>query len=246
MKRVNWQVRFGVFLVALSAAIYGVHYLLFHDAHHIAIYMVGDLAFVPVEVLIVTLILHQLLTAREKRAMLSKLNMVIGSFFSEVGTPLLRLFTSVDPTVESLRDELAVTGEWSADDFKGATEHLGRRAYTVEPEPQDFTRLRDFLNGRRGFLLGLLANPNLLEHESFTDLLWAIFHLTEELVRRDTLVGLPTSDYDHLAGDSARAYGRLAQEWLSYMRHLETDYPYLFSLAVRTNPFDIAATPIVA
>jgi len=30
-------------------------------------------------------------------------------------------------------------------------------------------------------LLGLLGNPNLLEHDSFTDLLWAVFHLMEEL-----------------------------------------------------------------
>jgi len=246
MRRLSWQVKFGAALVALSVVLYGLHFLLFHDMHHILIYFVGDVAFIPIEVLVVTIIIHQLLKSHERQSLLSKLNMVIGSFFSEVGTPLLRLFTSVDPTVESLRGELAVTGEWSADDFKRATEHLGRRDYTVEAEPQDFARLRDFLNARRGFLLGLLANPNLLEHESFTDVLWAVFHLTEELVRRDTLVGLPTSDYDHLAGDSARAYGRLAQEWLSYMTHLESDYPYLFSLAVRTNPFDIAATPIVA
>ena len=30
----------------------------------------------------------------------------------------------------------------------------------------------------------------------------------------------------------------LVREWLSYMEHLKSDYPYLFSLAVRTNPFD--------
>ena len=36
----------------------------------------------------------------------------------------------------------------------------------------------------------------------------------------------------------ARAYGRLLGEWLSYIRHLKADYPYLFSFAVRMNPFD--------
>jgi len=51
------------------------------------------------------------------------------------------------------------------------------------------------------FMLSLLENPNLLEHDSFTDLLLAIFHLSEELAARDTLVGLPQSDYEHLAGD---------------------------------------------
>jgi hypothetical protein len=27
-------------------------------------------------------------------------------------------------------------------------------------------------------------------------------------------------------------------EWLDYMRYLKKDYPYLFSLALRLNPFD--------
>lgn len=29
------------------------------------------------------------------------------------------------------------------------------------------------------------------------------------------------------------------------MKHLKESYPYLFSLAVRTNPFDPAASPVV-
>ena len=68
----------------------GLFYSLFHfrDTHHIFIYLIGDIAFVFLEVLLVTLILHQLLRYREKKAMLNKLNMVIGAFFSEVGGEL--------------------------------------------------------------------------------------------------------------------------------------------------------------
>ena len=40
-----------------------------------------------------------------------------------------------------------------------------------------------------------------------------------------------------------RGYVLLIQEWLAYMAHLKTRYPYLFSLALRTNPFDPFATP---
>lgn len=45
--------------------------------------------FLPLEVLLVTLILHQLLNYRDKRSRLRKLNMVIGAFYSEVGRRLL-------------------------------------------------------------------------------------------------------------------------------------------------------------
>jgi hypothetical protein len=49
---------------------------------------------------------------------------------------------------------------------------------------------------------------------------------------------MPPADRAHIELDMARAYGRLLGEWLGYIRHLKADYPYLFSFAVRTNPFD--------
>jgi hypothetical protein len=99
--------------------------------------------------------------------------------------------------------------------------------------------------GKRDFLLRLLENPNLLEHETFTEHLRAVFHLTEELTSREDLMGLPDTDYAHLSGDIQRAYGLLVHQWLDYMRHLKDNYPYLFSLAMRINPFDQSASPIV-
>ncbi|MCK7537963.1 MAG: hypothetical protein MZV63_46915 [Marinilabiliales bacterium] len=77
-----------------------------------------------------------------------------------------------------------------------------------------------------------MENPTLLEHDRFTDLLWAVFHLVEELeMRPESLEGLPAADYAHLSVDVRRAYSRLAGEWLAYALHLKEDYPFLFSLA---------------
>ena len=98
--------------------------------------------------------------------------------------------------------------------------------------------MKNFLVEKRNFMLGLMENPNLLEHDDFTDLLWAVFHLTEELVGRKRLEGLPESDIEHLAIDIRRVYFTLTRQWVLYMQHLKNDYPYLFSLAVRTNPMN--------
>ena len=75
MKKSNLtqRVLLGILLVLLSAFFYALHYVLFRDSHHIFIYLVGDIAFVFIEVLLVTLIIHHLLGEREKRAMLKKL-----------------------------------------------------------------------------------------------------------------------------------------------------------------------------
>ena len=39
--------------------------------------------------------------------------------------------------------------------------------------------------------------------------------------------------------------GYLSSEWINYMRHLQNDYPYLFSLAVRLNPMVKNQDPLV-
>jgi hypothetical protein len=246
MKRLNWPIILGLSLIALSALFYLVHYAIFKDAHHIFIYMVGDIAFVPIEVLLVTLIIHRLLSVREKRSMLKKLNMVIGAFFSEVGTRLLKSFYDFDTQADSIRQDLIVKKEWSTKEFSRALKHLKNYDYIVNSKRGDLGDLKKFLIGKRDFLLGLLENPNLLEHESFTELLWAVFHLTEELACREDVQRLIDTDYDHISGDIKRAYVLLISEWLTYMKHLQTAYPYLFSLAIRTNPFDPDASPEVA
>ena len=94
-------------------------------------------------------------------------------------------------------------------------------------------------------MLRLLENPNLLEHEEFTELLRTVFHVAEELGERTALNDLPDTDIKHLSGDVRRAYVHLVHQWLDYMRHLKANYPYLFSLAIRRNPFDKDASPIV-
>ncbi|MBW2222084.1 MAG: hypothetical protein JRF22_06105 [Deltaproteobacteria bacterium] len=245
MKRFNWQILLGLSLIALSAFFYLIHYAIFRDAHHIFIYMIGDIAFVPIEVLLVTLIIHQLLSVREKRSMLKKLNMVIGAFFSEVGTRLLESFSEFDTHPDTIRKDLIVSKDWSSKEFSRAIKHLKKYDYSVDSKKGNLEELQRFLADKRDFLLGLLENPNLLEHESFTELLWAVFHLTEELSYRKDVNQLPNTDYQHLSGDIKRTYVLLLSEWMVYMKHLKTDYPYLFSFSLRTNPFDPSASPEV-
>jgi hypothetical protein len=60
------------------------------------------------------------------------------------------------------------------------------------------------------------------EHESFTDLILALNHLTEELKARGDLSALPPSDKSHLTTDIQRAYTRLIYEWITYMEYLKT------------------------
>jgi hypothetical protein len=244
MKKLKWQVMLSAGLVLMTVGLYFLHFLIFRDARHIFIYLLEDIAFLPVQVLFVTLIINQLLSRRDKRAKLNKLNMVIGTFFSEAGSMLLKMFLKFEKNEQTLKNLVLRDRSWADKDFSLVQRHLQEFQYAIDSHGGSLAELKAFLISRRDFLLSLLGNPNLLEHDKFTDLLWAVFHLTDELVYRPGFEHLPTADLQHLAKDLRRAFQLLALEWLAYMRHLKHAYPYLFSLAMRTNPFDAEAAPI--
>jgi hypothetical protein len=245
MKHIKWQIILGVSLITLSAIFYLIHYFIFRDAHHIFIYMLGDIAFVFIEVLLVTMIIHEVLAVREKRLLLEKLNIVIGSFFSEAGKDLLKLFAAFDPQSERIRQNLVVTDEWSDKQFMDMSTRLKQYNHEIDITRSDLGGLKQLLVQEREFFLRLLENQNLLEHDTFTNLLMAVFHLTEELESRSDISRLSEADKNHIANDMKRAYSLLISEWLNYMKHLKENFPYLFSFAMRTNPFDLEATPEV-
>ena len=241
----GWQIKLGVALAILSALLYLLQYYLFHDIRLITFDLLGDIAFVPIEVLLVAIIIHQLLEQMSRNERMEKLNMVIGVFFSEVGGGLLGYFYSADRKKEDLERLLEIKSDCPASEFDRIEGYLKTHSYEVIVNSEYLEHLKAFLASKRNFLLRLLENPNLLEHEGFTDLLRATFHLTEELESRGTLQSLPASDYEHQANDIKRAYLLLVIEWLNYMKHLQGHYPYLFSLSLRMNPFDRKASAVV-
>jgi voltage-gated potassium channel len=186
-----------------------------------------------------------LLSQREKEVRMEKLNIIIGVFFSEAGTKLLTYFIDYDPDIETISRNLAIKTDWTEKEFLAADKHIREHAHDIDKDRVDFNALRDFLQERSTLFLRLMENQNLLEHESFTDLLRAILHFKEELLCREDLDNLPDTDYTHMAGDIKRAYSMLVPQWLDYMRYLKKNYPYLFSLAVRMNPFNAQRSPVV-
>ncbi len=236
MKRHRYIILSAILLIAISILLYLLHYLIFLDPHHIFIFMLGDLAFLPIEVLLVVVIIEKLLWSHEKNSMLKRLNMVIGTFFSELGTYLLGDITQFVENVDEVRNKLAIKNDWSEQDYKNALSFVQTFDFRIDQNKLNLNVLRDRLGANRDLLVMLLANPNLLEHVSFTDLLWAIFHLMEELVAREKLDDIPQTDLEHIINDIKRVYSRLIGEWIRYCKHLQDMYPYMFSFVVRTHP----------
>ncbi|MFC1813768.1 hypothetical protein ACFL03_13870, partial [Thermodesulfobacteriota bacterium] len=244
--RVLWELRVVVILVAVSLVFYILHYAWFRDLQHIWLWSFTSLAFLPISALVVTLIINRVLSARDKALRLDKLNMLIGVFFSNVGNELLLRFSDWDAEDQYLRNHFGTPEPWSRLHAKSALAVLTKHQFSVTVSGYQLVELKAFLYPRVDSLMRLIENPNLLENENFTQLLRAVFHLAEELSYRDDLESTTEADLRHLAGDIERAYGLIVREWVLYMIFLKRKYPFLFSLAVRTNPLDRRAVATVS
>lgn len=223
-------------LIAVSAAIYTLQLFVFHKPHDTFFYLLQDAAFVPLSVLMVTLLVDRLLAERERLARQHKMNMVISVFFASVGESLLRNLRRVVTNCDELAPAVAVTPQWRAADLVRGRGLLAQIRVRIRVDAESLVLFRDLLDGSTDTLLRLLENPVLLEHESFTDVLWSVFHIHDELSARADLTTLSEADLAHLAGDFERGYQCLLDQWLAYLLYLHSDYPYLYSLRARANP----------
>jgi hypothetical protein len=237
MKRFfGWRTGLAAGLIVLSATVYFIHYLVFRDARNLVFYTVMDVAFLFVQVLLVTILFTSLMDRWESSRRMAKVNMAVEVFFSEFGRPLLGYLSRHDGSLDSIRDAIgARTGVTSLDTSAARGAVCGYRSDLVMAGI-DQGMLKRYLTERRGFLVSLLQNPNLLEHEAFTDMLMAVFHLVEEYASRD-MDRITEDDRKHLKTDLQRAYDALTVQWIAYLDYIKTAYPYYFVFALRTNPY---------
>jgi hypothetical protein len=237
MKKLGWRLKFSILLILLSVILYSIHYFLFRDVHLILVYFIDELAFIPIQVLLVSLVIDRVIKQRETEGLIEKLNLIIGVFFNEVGTNILKYFTAVDSNVDEIANFFIVGASWEDKDFKKALEKCKDYNFEIEINKVNLEEMNEYLLSKREFLLRLLENPNLLEHETFTHLLTAVFHLQDELSSRN-LLELCESEKKHLENDIKRVYQASAGQWVLYIKHLKNTFPYLFVTALTNNPFD--------
>jgi len=238
MKKYSEGVIIGFALISLSVILYTIHFYIFKDPHHIFIYLLGDLAFLPIEVLLVSVVFTKIINDRDKKETLQKINMILGVFFPESGVELMKLFAQNDKNPKQFQGALLIQPEWTNKDYKNSIKIIKKSDYHLEFDGPRLVIIREFLSSKRNLFLTFLENPILIEHETFTDLILALSHAEQELSNREDVLNLPSHDYDHIVLDIERVYKLLFFEWLQYMNYLRKSYPFLYSFSVRTNPFD--------
>lgn len=139
----RWQVEIAAALIVLAGLSYVVRWEFFpgHMLHDEMLrYLVDDVAFLFIQVLLVSMLVDGLMHRRARETMLNKLNMIIGAFFSEYGTELLGRLAEADTRLAEVRANLVATATWAPHDYE-----LAKRAsrpsgeFVVMPEAKEGT-----------------------------------------------------------------------------------------------------------
>ncbi len=224
-------------LIAAFIVFLVLQLLLFHDVRDMAFYLIQDLIFLPLNILFVTFALNRILQNRQKKDRLEHVNILISAFFSDVGMCAIGALNPYIQQLSQMQELLYMDERWDDKAFKNAADAVKSHALSADLQPDSIQKLQTALIPSKPYLLSMFSNANLLEHDTFTDMLWAFYHLIDELENREDMSALPNADLLHLSGDMIRSYALIVYEWVFYMQYLKKKYPYLWSLAIRKNPF---------
>lgn len=236
-KKTKHNIKIGLFLIALSILLHYIHYLIFKDAHHTLIFFISDIAFIPMEVFITSMILDRILEKRDHDSVIEKVNMLIGVFFTELGTDLLSLIILGDDHLEDFREDSTIEKNGETISFDKLQNDISKHHFKVDISKINLLQLKEKLDANKDLFITLISNNNLHINEDFTEMLMSLMHLREEL---DSRYCSKIKDYElkHIEQDISRTYKFLTKEWAEYMKYLNSNYPSLFSKALINNPFD--------
>lgn len=243
MRKHKKLITLGVSFIGLSIMLHGLHFAIFKDIHHLMIFLIADIAFIPLEVFFVSVVLEKMLEKHDDEQIRKKMNMLLGVFYQESGNKLLSMMVDADKCIDDVNN-VEVCFTWTKDNYLKLANKIKNHNHKLLIERINLDDVLCLLELNKDMLIQLIMNPLLHEHESISEILMSTLHLYDELKQRN-LESLSQEDLDHLTIDFERMYKYLSLEWVTYMTHLQGDYPYLFLAAVKSNPYDKRTPDII-
>ena len=152
----SWKIRFAIIMFVLAVVIFLARYLIFGDGEEIIAYLWKHIGFIPIDILIVAFLLEGIMGKKEHEAILEKIDMLMGTFFSEIGNDLLAELSKVNKNkinTENLKD----IRNWEEKDFDKKMKELKENGLDfkadIPPEEREefLTNIHSILMEKREF-----------------------------------------------------------------------------------------------
>ena len=147
----RWQVQIAVVLIVAAVVVYALRWILFSSENlhqEMLRYLVDDVAFLFIQVLLVSILVDGLMQRRQRETMLDKLNMIVGAFFTRVRRRRTGPHRQLDGDLERCaRTSCAPVLEGR--DYERATQAFRAHKPVIELSTGDLVSLRERLTARR-------------------------------------------------------------------------------------------------
>ncbi len=214
-------------LFVLSAVIYLLQILFFHDPRNTLFYIFQDLAFLPISIAIATIAVGAILDRRERKEKLQGTRMLRSTFFTGIGAEImLELNDCAEPSCRSF-----LSSSENEAEVQTKQRQIRDMEFTITLKESVYESVRRILTENQTNLFVLAANENLMAEENFTKLLWGLFHLIDEFRLRGSWENLNASDLEHLNEDFAKVYRLLLINSVDNAWWLKQTYPNFYGTA---------------
>ncbi len=219
-----------VILLLISICLYGIQIMIFRDPATTEFYLLQDLAFMPITIIIATIVVGEILNEKEKRERESNTRMLTSTFYTQVGASFMNMLIQASENEVEIRNILQkqVNTEKEIKQMQEEVKQLNCQIHLTEDIYREVTHI---VSENRMAILVLSSNPMILEQRSFTNLLWGMFHLEDEFRIRGAYHQLSQEDKAHIAEDLEKVLQLLLLNSIPNAKYLKDTYPHLYKTA---------------
>lgn len=226
-----------VTMTIIAIALYAIHYIIFGELKATISGLILSLAYVPIGIVFNILILDKIFRKSNEIRLERRMNIVIGSFFHEIGNELMAVIVNGDENIDSLNYLCYASVEWGHKEFKKLSEIVESYECKINIDNIDLNELRSIIENKEDFLLDLIINSNLDEYEGFSKMLMRILHVRDEFDALFVDGYLDPKDKYHMTTDICNAYKALLVFRVNYIENLKNYYPLMFNRLMENSPF---------
>ncbi|MCR5666902.1 MAG: hypothetical protein K6G01_08735 [Eubacterium sp.] len=214
-----------VILLAVAVCIYLLQMFLFKEPRTTFFYLLQDLAFIPISIAVTTIVVGEVIGQRDKRESERKTRMLTSTFFTAMGMDLTESMKHMVVVDQELEDVVENRCTMNLEQRLAFIEH---KHVAMQAKKECFDEVKKLICGWETELLVISSNPLLLEHEDFSRLLFAIFHLIDEFRIRGDYDLLTQEDLRHYNEDFETTYKLLLKNMITNVRYQKQTYPNLY------------------
>lgn len=224
--------------LVLSSIMYFIHYLFFSNIYETLSSIILSIAYVPIGIIYQTYIINIILEKRDLLTSKKKINIIIGSFYYEVGIDIISILTKGDNNIEAIREYTIIKSDWVEPDFERLKVLLENHYCDLDISKIQIENIYEILDSKDEFILNLMTNVSINDCDDFNELLITMLHLRDEFQGKYYNGELKNCEANYIKKDLCKAYRYLIIQWIDYIKSLKEYYPFLYEKALKSSPFD--------